>query len=72
MSLGFEQAGFEVAAAVEYDPVHCAIHEFNFPDCAAICRSVADIDGPYIRSVPGLGIGTWMSYLAARLAKALA
>ena len=50
MSLGFEQAGFDVAAAVEYDPVHCATHEFNFPDCAAICRSVADIDGNYIRA----------------------
>ncbi|MDX2180688.1 MAG: DNA (cytosine-5-)-methyltransferase [Bryobacteraceae bacterium] len=55
MSLGFEQAGFEVAAAVEYDPIHCAIHEFNFPDCAAICRSVADIDGPYIRSRSRIG-----------------
>jgi DNA (cytosine-5)-methyltransferase 1 len=22
MSLGFEQAGFDVAAAVEYDPIH--------------------------------------------------
>ena len=50
MSLGFEQAGFDVAASVEYDPIHCAIHEFNFPDCAAICRSVADIDGAHIRS----------------------
>jgi DNA (cytosine-5)-methyltransferase 1 len=42
MSLGFEQAGFDVAAFVEYDPVHCAPHEFNFPNCAPICRSVAD------------------------------
>lgn len=49
MSLGFEQAGFDVAASVEYDPVHCSIHEFNFPNCASICRSVADIDGEYIR-----------------------
>lgn len=49
MSLGFEQAGFDVAAAVEYDPVHSAVHEFNFPKCATICRSVADIDGNYIR-----------------------
>jgi hypothetical protein len=24
------------------------IWKFNFPDCAAICRSVADIDGKYI------------------------
>ena len=28
MSLGFEQAGFNVAASVEYDPVHCSTHEF--------------------------------------------
>jgi len=49
MSLGFEQAGFDVAAAVEYDPVHCATHAFNFPDCAIVCRSVADIDAAHIR-----------------------
>jgi DNA (cytosine-5)-methyltransferase 1 len=55
MSLGFEQSGFDVAAAVEYDPVHCATHEFNFPDCAAICHSVADIDGAYIRSRSRIG-----------------
>ncbi len=55
MSLGFEQAGFDVAAAVEYDPVHCATHEFNFPECAAICRSVADIDGKYIREHSRIG-----------------
>ena len=55
LSLGFEQAGFDVAAAVEYDPIHCATHEFNFPDCAAICRSVADIDGKYIRDNSRIG-----------------
>lgn len=55
MSLGFEQAGFDVAAAVEYDPVHCATHEFNFPDCAAICRSVADVDAAYIRDHSRIG-----------------
>jgi len=51
MSLGFEQAGFDVAAAVEHDPVHGAVHEFNFPTCKTICRSVADIDASYIRRV---------------------
>ena len=55
MSLGFEQAGFQVAAAVEYDPIHSATHEFNFPDCKMICRSVTDIDGGYIRNEAGLG-----------------
>lgn len=55
MSLGFEQAGFDIAAAVEYDPIHCSTHEFNFPDCAAICRSVADIDAAYIRGQSRIG-----------------
>jgi DNA (cytosine-5)-methyltransferase 1 len=50
MSLGFQWAGFEVCAAVEYDPIHAATHKFNFPSCATICRSVSDIDGAYIRS----------------------
>ncbi|MGC9998344.1 MAG: DNA cytosine methyltransferase [Terriglobia bacterium] len=55
MSLGFEQAGFDIAASVEYDPVHCSTHEFNFPECTPICRSVADIDGRYIRRNSRIG-----------------
>jgi len=55
MSLGFEQAGFDVAAAVEYDPIHCATHEFNFPNCATICRSVANVDASYIRDRSRIG-----------------
>lgn len=43
LSLGFEQAGFDVAAAVDIDPVHCAVHQYNFPRCATICRSIADL-----------------------------
>lgn len=55
MSLGFEQAGFEIAAAVEYDPIHCATHEFNFPGSATICRTVATVDAAYIRSASRIG-----------------
>jgi DNA (cytosine-5)-methyltransferase 1 len=55
LSLGFEQAGFEVAAAVEIDPIHAAAHEFNFPRCATICRSVTDVRGEEIRALAGLG-----------------
>jgi DNA (cytosine-5)-methyltransferase 1 len=33
MGLGFEQAGFDVVCAVEFDPAHAAVHRFNFPMC---------------------------------------
>jgi len=49
MSLGFEQAGFDVVAAVEVDPVHAAVHEFNFPKSAILAKSVADVTGDDIR-----------------------
>lgn len=43
LSLGLEQAGFDVLAAVEYDPVHAATHEFNFPLTKVLC---ADVSAP--------------------------
>ena len=49
LSLGFEQAGFDIAAAVDIDPVHCAVHEFNFPHTETICASVVDLTGLEIR-----------------------
>jgi DNA (cytosine-5)-methyltransferase 1 len=55
MSLGFEQAGFDVAAAVEIDPVHCATHEFNFPKCVVIPQSVIGLTGAEIRLRAGIG-----------------
>lgn len=55
LSLGFEQAGFDIAAAVEIDPIHCATHEYNFPNSTAICASVVDITGEEIRRKAHLG-----------------
>ncbi|WP_424814530.1 DNA cytosine methyltransferase [Roseococcus sp. YIM B11640] len=55
MSLGFEQAGFEIAAAVEIDPIHCAVHKFNFPNTVVIPNSVAELSGADIRRLAGLG-----------------
>jgi DNA (cytosine-5)-methyltransferase 1 len=55
LSLGFEQAGFDVVAAVEIDPIHCAIHKFNFPHCTIIPQSVSDLTGAEIRARAGLG-----------------
>lgn len=55
MSLGFEQAGFDVVAAVEVDPIHAAVHKFNFPDCATLCRDVSKIGAAEIRAAANLG-----------------
>lgn len=55
LSLGFEQAGFDVAAAVEIDPIHCAVHKYNFPETAVIPRSVAGLKGSEIREAAGIG-----------------
>ncbi|MDD3589448.1 MAG: DNA cytosine methyltransferase [Thermoguttaceae bacterium] len=49
LSLGFEQAGFDIAAAVEIDPIHSAVHEFNFPYSAAICADICELTGDEIR-----------------------
>jgi len=55
MSLGFEQAGFDVVAAIEIDPIHAAIHRYNFPECAVLPRSIQDISGEQIREISGIG-----------------
>lgn len=55
LSLGFEQAGFDVVAAVEIDPIHSAIHKFNFPHCAVLPRSVRELSGAQIRVAAGIG-----------------
>lgn len=55
MSLGFEQAGFDIACAVEIDPVHSAAHRYNFVHTPVICESVTDLDGTTIRKRSGIG-----------------
>lgn len=55
LSLGFEQAGFDIAAAVEIDPIHCATHEYNFPNSTVVCASVVNVTGDEIRRRANLG-----------------
>lgn len=55
LSLGFEQAGFDVLAAVEVDPIHAAAHSFNFPHCAVIAQSVEGLSGDDIRNRSRIG-----------------
>jgi DNA (cytosine-5)-methyltransferase 1 len=55
MSLGFEQAGFDVLAAVEIDPIHCATHEYNFPFWTVLCSNITEISGDEIRQLSAIG-----------------
>ncbi|GAC1465393.1 MAG: DNA cytosine methyltransferase [Chamaesiphon sp.] len=55
MTLGFEQAGFDVLASVEIDPIHCATHEFNFPFWAVLCQDVINTTGREIREYSSIG-----------------
>lgn len=54
MTLGFEQAGFNVLASVEIDPIHCSIHHYNFPFWTTICASVTQITGNQIRELSSI------------------
>lgn len=44
-SLGIEQAGFDVAIAVEKDPVHAATYRFNFPQTQVLWGDAATLSG---------------------------
>lgn len=54
LSLGLEQAGFDVLASVEIDPVHCCAHKFNFPNCAVLAKPVEKVTGACIRKAANL------------------
>ncbi len=54
LSLGFEQAGFDVVCAVEIDPVHASIHEYNFPYSKVIARSIQEVNANLIWKTCGL------------------
>lgn len=55
LSLGFEQGGFDILAAVEIDPIHGAAHKFNFPYCTVIPESVIGLSGQKIREMSAIG-----------------
>ena len=53
MSLGFEEAGFDVVAGVELDPVHANVHTFNFPDCTVYRQDIAELTGEKLKKEHG-------------------
>lgn len=55
MSLGFEQAGFDVIAAVDSEARHVETHSKNFPTCKTLCADLSAISGSQLRSETGIG-----------------
>ena len=55
MSCGLEAAGFDVLAAVEYDPVHAGVHSYNFPLTKMLARDVSNLDVDELRSAIAQG-----------------
>lgn len=55
MSLGFEEAGFSVVAAVDVSRINVATHSRNFPTAKTICCDVRKLSGESIRSAASLG-----------------
>lgn len=54
MSLGFEEAGFAIAAAVDQDPIHARTHQENFPTCQTLTSDVGDLCGDDICEAAGI------------------
>lgn len=44
-SLGLEQAGFDIAAAVDIDPVHALTFAYNHPASRVLCRDIRGLSG---------------------------
>ena len=55
LSLGFEQAGFWVVAAVDSNPVNTSTYSQNFPSTKTICADISKLTGTEIREKSGIG-----------------
>lgn len=55
MSLGFEQAGFHVVAAVDDNEINTATHAKNFPRCKTLHADISKLSGQDLRRNAGLG-----------------
>lgn len=55
MSLGFEQAGFDVLAAIDCDPIHVECYKSNFPSCSVESGDLSELSGSDVRKLTDLG-----------------
>ena len=54
LSLGLEQAGFDVLVSVEIDPVHSCVHKYNFPQCEVLAKPIEQVSASCIRKAAKL------------------
>lgn len=54
MSLGFEQAGFDIALSVDRDGHHVAAHHRNFPYGKSLCASVSSLSAKTLRDAANI------------------
>jgi DNA (cytosine-5)-methyltransferase 1 len=50
MSLGLEAAGFDIAGAVEIDPIHALVHHFNFPYGVTLCEDISQLNSDDLKA----------------------
>ncbi len=53
LSLGLEQAGFDIILAIDRDPYHAATFQRNFPLSRVLCADVRRLEGRKIRELIG-------------------
>lgn len=58
-SLGIEQAGFDVVAALEIDPVHAAVYAYNFPHTTVLCADATKVSA---QAIENAAIRGWISH----------
>lgn len=56
MTLGFEQAGFDVVCAIEFDPAHAAAHRFNFPLCEVVEADARTLTASQLKEAVASGL----------------
>lgn len=55
LSLGLEQAGFDIVAAVDNDRINCQTHRLNFPRCPTVCKDIEQLTATELRQLAGIG-----------------
>ncbi|XP_028173579.1 uncharacterized protein LOC114362391, partial [Ostrinia furnacalis] len=54
MSLGLEQAGFDVVGGVDIVPQHCCAYRYNFPQAKTLCADISSLTGKDLLAFFGL------------------